>query len=117
VILTNHSPRGDLEVPLIRKTVKVGDEFECSEAHARRLLAQPRNFAPVDDEAKALFDAEFKCSECGRVLQEFTSDDPCEGHEPEPEEPAEPGDTTSAPEQTPVDTTKPRGTRSKGAGK
>lgn len=42
--LQNVSPRGDLDVPLLRRTVQRGEKFECTAEQARVLLEQEENF-------------------------------------------------------------------------
>lgn len=50
-VLKNVSPRGDLDIPLIRATVAFGEEFEVSAEHAKILLDQPENFVKADVKA------------------------------------------------------------------
>lgn len=57
MLLRNVSPRGDLDVPLIRRIVLSGDTAEVSEDQARRLLDQPDNFQPADMDAENLLRA------------------------------------------------------------
>ena len=39
----------EVDVVLLGQTVKRGDEVEVSDEHAKALLSQPDNFAPVQD--------------------------------------------------------------------
>jgi hypothetical protein len=52
--LRNHSHRGDLDIPLVRRVVPFGHEFDVTDEQARVLLQQPANYAPADDAAKAI---------------------------------------------------------------
>lgn len=55
--LRNINPLGiELDIPLVRRSVKHGDEFDVTEDQARRLLVVPVNFEPADAEAKAIAD-------------------------------------------------------------
>lgn len=57
--LRNISPLGvGLDVPLLRRTVEHGEDFEATPDQAERLLPSP-NFGPADDEA-ALLDAQLQ---------------------------------------------------------
>jgi hypothetical protein len=50
-VLKNVSPRGDLDIPLIRRTVAHGEEFEVTAEVAKLLLDQPENFVKADMKA------------------------------------------------------------------
>jgi hypothetical protein len=52
--ITNVSPIGDLDVPLLRCVVKRGEAVSVSDSHARKLLAQPDVWQPVDEAADAI---------------------------------------------------------------
>lgn len=52
--LKNVSPHGDLDIPLVRRIVPAGEEFDATADQAAVLLDQPINFAPADDEATQL---------------------------------------------------------------
>lgn len=53
--LRNVSPLGDLDIPLVRRIVLSGEEFDVTAEQAARLLEQhPVNYVPADDEAEAL---------------------------------------------------------------
>lgn len=52
--LRNVSPLGDLDIPLMRRTIEHGEEFEATADQAANLLLQPANFEPADDAAEAL---------------------------------------------------------------
>ena len=54
-IIKNVSPLGELDVPLLGRFLDYGEEIEVSDEVAERLLPQAENYAPVDDEAKAIF--------------------------------------------------------------
>lgn len=51
MLLRNVSPRGDLDIPLVRRVVPAGEVFEVTADQARRLLEQSGNFEPADAEA------------------------------------------------------------------
>lgn len=50
-MLRNVSPRGDLDIPLVRRVVAAGEVFDVNADQARRLLEQTGNFEPADAEA------------------------------------------------------------------
>jgi hypothetical protein len=52
--ITNVSPYGDLEVPLLRAVLYAGETVDVTEAQARALLPQVGNYEAADDEAKAV---------------------------------------------------------------
>lgn len=52
--LTNISPLGALDVPLLRAVLEPGQTVEVTEDQARTLLLQPGNYAPADKAAKTL---------------------------------------------------------------
>lgn len=52
MLLRNVSPYGDLDVPLLRRVVARGEEFEVTGEQARVLLAQEENYEPADAGAK-----------------------------------------------------------------
>lgn len=52
--IKNISPRGDLDVPLLRRIVAAGETVDVTVEQAGRLLAQAANFAPADDAAAKL---------------------------------------------------------------
>lgn len=53
-IIKNVSPLGELDVPLLGRFLDAGEEVEVSDEAAERLLPQAANYAPVDDDAKAI---------------------------------------------------------------
>lgn len=53
-IIKNVSPLGELDVPLLGRFLKAGEEIEVSDEVAERLLPQAENYQPVDDGAKAI---------------------------------------------------------------
>jgi hypothetical protein len=52
--ITNTSPYGDLDIPLLGVIVEAGQTVDVTEDQARRLLPQVENYAPADDEARAI---------------------------------------------------------------
>jgi hypothetical protein len=52
--LRNINPLGDVDVPLIVRSLKAGEEFECSDAVAARLLEQVGNYELVNDDLDSL---------------------------------------------------------------
>ena len=49
--IRNVSPVGDLDVPLLRRVVKAGEELVVTDDQADRLLAQEENFVTVSRRA------------------------------------------------------------------
>ena len=47
--IRNVSPRGDLDVPLLRRTVAVGEVVDVDPVHATILLEQVDNWQPAAD--------------------------------------------------------------------
>jgi hypothetical protein len=47
--IRNISPRGDLDVPLLRRVVAVGEVVDVDPAHAEILLEQVDNWQPAAD--------------------------------------------------------------------
>ncbi len=45
--IKNVSPYGDLDVPLLGRTLTAGEEADVTDAQAEVLLAQPTNYAPA----------------------------------------------------------------------
>ena len=78
-IIKNVSPLGELDVPLLGRFLAAGEEIEVSTEAAERLLPQAENYAPVDDEAKAIL---------AKIYGDPEADDPDEG-EGETDEPAD----------------------------
>ena len=54
MLLQHINPYGACDVPLLRRVLGAGEQFECTEEQARVLLAQVGNYEPADDEAKAI---------------------------------------------------------------
>jgi len=54
VKIRNISPRGGLDVPLLRRTIDAGEVVDVTAAQARALLPQHDNFAPADKPARDL---------------------------------------------------------------
>jgi hypothetical protein len=52
--LKNVSPRGALDVPLLRRVIDAGETVDVTEDQARVLLLQPANYEPADKTTKAL---------------------------------------------------------------
>lgn len=50
--IQNVSPWGHLDVPLLGRVVESGETVEVEDQHAKILLDQPANWAPVNDAAK-----------------------------------------------------------------
>lgn len=46
--LKNVSPYGDLDIPLVRRTIVSGEVFEVTDAQAACLAGQTDNYLPVD---------------------------------------------------------------------
>ncbi len=55
-VITNVSPYGDLDVPLLRQVVEAGASVDVSDDQAHRLLPQGENWAPADDAAQVIAD-------------------------------------------------------------
>lgn len=53
-VIKNVSNLGELDVPLLRRFVDIGEEIEVSVEHAAQFLAQAINWAPVNDAAKKI---------------------------------------------------------------
>jgi hypothetical protein len=54
--IRNVSPLGDLDVPLLRRSIAAGEVVDIPDEHAQ-LLAQFENFAPADKAAEKAADA------------------------------------------------------------
>lgn len=80
--ITNVSPLGALDVPLLRAVIDAGETLDVTEDQARVLLLQPGNYAPADKPAKALAAA---------LTDQHTAGDP------------DPRTTPHDPAQTPAD--------------
>ncbi|MEW9874034.1 hypothetical protein [Arthrobacter sp. HS15c] len=78
-IIKNVSPLGELDVPLLGCFLGYREEIEVSDEVAERLLPQAENYAPVDDEAKAIL---------AKIYADPEADEPTEG-EGETDEPAD----------------------------
>ena len=52
--LRNTNPLGEVDLPLIGRTLAPGEEFEVDDDTAAALLAQAGNFAPVGDALDAM---------------------------------------------------------------
>lgn len=50
--LKNTNPLGVVDLPLIGRTLQAGEEFEVSDDHAKKLLKQKGNYAPVTSKKK-----------------------------------------------------------------
>lgn len=50
--IRNVSPLGDLDVPLLGRTVAAGEQVSVTADQAARLLAQTRVWAPADAQAR-----------------------------------------------------------------
>lgn len=49
---TNTSPQGDLDLPLIGRTVAAGETFEATDEQAKLLALQPDLFKPAHEPRK-----------------------------------------------------------------
>ncbi len=52
--IKNISPIGAIDVPLLRRTLEADEQIDVTEDQARRLLAQPDVYGPVDKQAKTI---------------------------------------------------------------
>lgn len=95
-IIKNVSGLGELDVPLIRKFVKFGEEVEVAVAHAENLLAQYVNWDAVNDEAKAIV-AKIRAAEAARNAVVEPAHHIAPVSDSAPAEPATPTPALSAP--------------------
>jgi hypothetical protein len=54
--ITNNSPLGDLDIPLLGRIVEAGETVDVTDEQAAVLLAQHNVFAPADPPAQAITD-------------------------------------------------------------
>jgi hypothetical protein len=58
--LRNVNPLGEVDVPILGRSLTAGEEFEVDDDTARLLLAQVGNYAPVGDAMDAMTVDELK---------------------------------------------------------
>jgi hypothetical protein len=56
MLITNRSPLGDLDIPLIGRIVAFGETVDVTPEQAGALLAQHNIFTPADPDAQAIAD-------------------------------------------------------------
>ena len=101
MLITNDSPLGDLEIPLLGRIVAAGETVDVSDEHAEILLAQHNVFIPGDQDAQDVAERHAAARDAGLPAFVPGVELPAPAEPPAaPQPPAEPAAPALVPEQT-----------------